>query len=177
VRLIALAAAVLVAAAACTFSPAPPSIAPPPSPPPEAQPMAVTLEGAQRRLRDHGFACEALAVATGSGRRCVADQHNERGGLDLLAVDLLADDGGLVTLIQASVEVVGTARPDLDGYLGFYTSTVFGIIEDPAPRLVDAWIRFHVTTPGSAVVDGLVLEMSVERTRSSLRIWRRREAA
>jgi hypothetical protein len=176
VRLTALAAAVLAAAAACTSAPAVPTIAPAPSPPREAQAMAVTAVDAQRRLLDHGFACEPLAVATGGGRRCVADQRDEGNGRHLAVVDLLADDGGLVTLIQASVDVADAKRPDLAGFLGFYASTVFGIVEDPAPRPVDAWLRQHVATPGSVVLHGLVLEMAVERTRSVLRIWQRRPA-
>jgi hypothetical protein len=134
--------------------------------------MAATLDAARRRLVDHGLACRSLAVEVGVGLRCAADGTDSPAHSSLLVVDLLADDGGLLTLIQATVDVGGAERPDLAGFLGFYASTVFGIVEDPAPRAVTAWLRAHVVTPGETVVDGLALEMAIERTRSSLRVWR-----
>jgi len=172
VRLIGLAAAALVAAAACSAPAAAPSVRPAPSPPPEAEAMPAPIEDAETWLVARGFRCEPLGVEVGVAVRCVADDRELND--TYAVVDVLADDGGLITLVQATVDVGGAARPDLAGFLGFYASTVLGIVADPAPRAADAWLRGHVASPGSTVVGRLVLEMTVEPTRSSLRVWQRR---
>jgi hypothetical protein len=172
VRLIVLAAAALVAAAACS-APTVPSIRPPDPPPAGMEPFSALISGAQAWLEERTNRCEPRAVESVLAIRCVAD-YRDTPDAYYSVVDVLADADGLVTLVQATVDVSGGDRPDLTGFLGFYASTALGIVVDPAPQQAEAWLRTHVASPGSTVVGRLVLEMSIERTRSSLRIWQRR---
>jgi hypothetical protein len=172
VRLTVIAAAALVAAAACS-APAVPSFRTAPSPPPGAEAFPALVADAQSWLEERTNRCESLPVEVGLAIRCIAD--NREGPDEYYSiVDVLADDGGLITLVQATVDVSEADRPDLAGRLGYYADTVLRIVADPAPPAAVAWLRAHVASPGSTVIGRLVLEMTIEPTRSSLRLWQRR---
>jgi hypothetical protein len=173
VRLIAVAAAVLVAAAACTLPARPaPSVERPDPPPGEARPFAVALDDARQWLVERTLRCEPLEIDVGSAVRCIGDYRATEDAY-YAVVDVLAGDGALVTLLEATVDVSHGGRADLSGMDAFLSDTVLGIVAVPVPDTADRWIRGHLMSPGATIIDGLVLEMTVGPARSALRMWHR----
>jgi hypothetical protein len=170
----ALAAAALVAAAACTPVAAPsPSVALPDPAPPGAGPLPVTIDAGQAWLEEHTFACSSRPVELGRAVRCVAD-YRATDDAYYGVVDLLAGDGDLLTLIEATVVLAGNGDRGFASLEGFYGDTVLGILGGPNPPAVDRWLHEHMNGSGRAELEDLVLEMDVGQTRSTLRVWQRR---
>lgn len=173
-RLIALAAAALVAAAACTPAiPRSPTVALPDPAPPEAGALPVTIDAGQSWLEEHTFACSSRPVGPGRAVRCVAD-YRATDDAYLGVVDLLAGDGDLLTLIATTIVLDGAAERGFASFEGFYGDTVLGVLGSPNRRAIDRWLHEHVDRSGRTELDRLVLEMAVTPTRSTLRVWQRR---
>lgn len=173
-RLTALAAAVLSAAAACSPAvPPSPSMALPDPAPPEAGPLPVTIHVGRSWLEEHALACSSRPVELGRAVRCVAD-YRATDDAFFGVVDLLAGDGDLLTLIETTVELGGAVERGFASFEGFYGNTVLGILGNPNPRAIDRWLHEHVDRSGRTAFDGLVLEMTVTPARSTLRVWQRR---
>ena len=172
-RLTILAAAVLVAAAACspTETP-PPSIALPDPPPGEAREFRVEFEAGRTWLEDRAMRCERVDLAPQPTIRCVADDR-QSDPPDYLVVDIVSLEGAFVWLLEATVDMSLADDPDLTGFEGFYGDTVLGIVVRPEPPAIIAWLRENVATTNSFEYDGLVLEMTAGPTRTTLRAWQR----
>jgi hypothetical protein len=169
-RMTSLAAVVLATAAACsTAGPPPPSIGAP-DPVPEGLRMPVELDAARAWLLEHGFACTSLEVERGVAIRCTVDNRQVTG--IYLVVDVLSDDGGLVRLVQATVDHREAPDSVQGSILGFFDSTVVGMVANPPPASVTAWLQAHVAASAATTIDDLGLELSVTGQRSTLRVWR-----
>jgi len=171
VRLTLIAAAVVLAAAACSpEAPPAPSIAAADPPTGVARPFPVEVAAAREWLEGHTAQCEPTSAAVGHVLRCVIDYRDSVSDF-YAAVDVVSTDGSLVWLLEATVDMSEATKPDLAGFEGFYGDTVLGIVASPEPRAVTTWLREHVTTSGSIDADGLMLEMRASPTRTTLRIW------
>ena len=174
-RLRLVAAAVLAAvaaAAACSAARPEPSVRAPVVAPVESRPLSVELTAAREWLENHAFRCASRTIESGVAVRCVVDERSSRDGA-YLVVDLLGSPA-FVALIEATMDASAAEEPRFDGFGGFYGDTVLGLLPDRPAEEIDAWLRDHLTTSGTTETDGLVLEMTVDRTRSTLRVWQRR---
>jgi hypothetical protein len=164
------AAAVLAAAACSPQTPPAPSIASADPPPGAARPFPVEVGAAREWLEGHTARCDPTSAATGHVLRCVIDYRDSVSDF-YAVVDVVSTDGSLVWLLEATVDVSEATNPDLAGFEGFYGDTVLGIVASTEPRAITTWLREHVTTSGSIDADGLMLDMQASPSRTTLRIW------